>query len=219
MKNFLIGIGAFCTVILHAQSFTVSTNHVTFSGSDSDNDIASPAWNPTINNLSGDTLTLRWVRVEENIPSWWRSSVCTQYICSSIPTDSATITLLPGDQDMVYVHIYPYGFADTGNVVLKIFNVNNPSDSTLVMFHADVATGITEHSSVSYLYADLFSHALKFNSAEQGTWTLTDISGRIIGSEKTQPGEEYSVVVPRSGVYFFTFVNGDGFVETHKLIL
>lgn len=218
-KLLLIGAIIAGFVQVNGQSFTVTTNTVSFSGTATANDIPSPVWTPTISNISGDTLILRWVRVEQHIPNYWRSSVCTEYVCSSIPDDSATITLLPGDNDMVYIHMYPYGFADTGNVVLKLFNVENPSDSARVMFHCDVATGIDEYSSVSFLHADLFSHSVKFIPGEEGTWSLMDVSGKIIAKQDVQPHEEYSVLVPRSGVYFFTFVNAYGFVETRKLIL
>lgn len=204
---------------LDAQSFTVSTNYVTMSGSATSNYIPSAPWTPTITNTSGDTITIRWVRVEENIPNYWRSSVCTQYFCASIPDDSLTWVLLPGDNDMTYIDIYPYGYADTGNVVLKIFNVDNPSDSVRVMYHCDVTTGIDEHSGVSFIHADLFSHQVKFSPAESGSWTLVDVTGKIIAAEQTYPGETYSANVTESGVYFFTFISESGFVEIHKLIL
>jgi hypothetical protein len=179
----------------------------------------SAAWTPTITNTSGDTLNLRWVRVEENIPNYWRSSVCTEYFCSNIPDDSLSWTLLPGDVDMAYIHIYPYGYADTGNVVLKIFNVDDPSDSVRVVYHADVTTGIAEHNAVSFIHADLFSHAVEFSPAVEGNWTLVDVNGKTIVSQQTKPGEMYKADVPVSGVYFFTFVSESGFVEIHKLIL
>ena len=121
---------------INAQSFTITSNFQSFSGPASANDIPSAAWSPTIYNTSGDTLTLRWVRAEENIPGWWRSSVCTELYCYSIPDDSATWNLLPGDSDMLYIHLYPYGYSDTGNVVIKLFDVNNPSDSARVCFIA-----------------------------------------------------------------------------------
>lgn len=219
MKGILSLIAGFACTLAAAQSFTVSTTYVSLGGNVTNSSIPSAAWTPTITNTSGDTLNLRWVRVEENIPNYWRSSVCTEYFCSNIPDDSLSWTLLPGDVDMTYIHIYPYGFADTGNVVLKIFNVDNPADSVRVMYHADVTTGIDEHSAVSFIHADLFSHSVKFSPAVQGMWTLCDVAGNLIVSEKTIPGEAYTADVPTAGVYFFTFVNDDGFVEVHKLIL
>lgn len=219
MKGIFTLISGLLFLAVNAQSFSVSTNYVTLGGNVTSSSIPSAAWTPTITNLSGDTLNLRWVRVEENIPNYWRSSVCTEYFCSNIPDDSLSWTILPGDVDMTYIHIYPYGYADTGNVVLKIFNVDNPSDSVRVMYHADVTTGIDEHSAVSFIHADVFSHEVKFGPAEQGVWTLCDISGNLIISEKTIPGETYNAIVPDAGVYFFTFMNESGFVEVHKLIL
>lgn len=219
MKGILTLVFGLFLVAASAQSFTVSTNYVTLSGNVSASSIASAAWNPTISNTSGDTLTLRWVRVEENIPAYWRSSVCTEYHCSSIPDDSLEWVLLPGDVDMTYIHIYPYGYADTGNVVLKIFNVENPSDSVRVMYHADVTTDIEEHEAVSFINADLFSHSVEFSPAVQGEWSLVDVNGKTIAAEKTKPGETYKANVPVSGVYFFTFVSENGFIEIHKLIL
>ena len=218
MKGIFTLVFALVFATLSAQSFAVTTNYVSFSGTSSASDIPSAAWTPTIHNTSGDTILIRWVR-EEHIPAYWRSSVCTEYHCSSIPDDSLEWKLLPGDSDMTYIHIYPYGFADTGNVVLRIFNVNNPSDSVRVTYHCDVATNIDEHNQVSYIHADLFSHAVKFSPVEQGVWTLVDISGNVIVSEKTTPGGNYSAAVTDAGVYFFTFVGESGFVEVHKLIL
>jgi hypothetical protein len=219
MKGMLTLLSALIFSALTAQSFTVSTTYVAFSGSATSSSIASPAWLPTISNTSGDTLHLRWVRVEQNIPNYWRSSVCTEYHCSSIPDDSLSWTLLPGETDMTYVHIYPYGFADTGNVVLKIFNVDNPSDSFRVMFHCDVTTGIEEHETVSFIHADLFSHAVEFSPAVEGDWSLVDVNGNVITAEKTKPGQTYRASVPVTGVYFFMFRREDGFEEVHKLIL
>ena len=219
MKMFPAFAIILCSIAVKAQSFTVSTNYVSMSGNSTDSDIPSAPWTPTITNTSGDTLQIRWVRVEENIPNYWRSSVCTQYFCASIPDDSLTWTLLPGDNDMTYIHIYPYGNADTGNVVLKIYNVDIPSDSARVMYHCDVTTGIDEHNGVSFIHADLFSHEVKFSPAESGSWTLVDVSGKTIASAETQPGETYSASVTESGVYFFTFISESGFVEIHKLIL
>ena len=127
--------------------------------------------------------------------------------------------MLPGDPDMLYIHIYPYGNTDTGNVVVKLFNVDDPSDSVRVTFHADLSTGIEEHNTFTFFHADVFSHAVKFSPVEEGTWTLTDVTGRTIAGESTKPGEVYSASVETSGVYFFTFVNAEGIVEVRKLIL
>lgn len=220
MKKLCLSLCAVIAFSLgYAQSFTVATDYVSFSGLATASDISSPWWNPVISNTSGDTLTLRWVRVEENIPGWWRSSVCTELYCYSIPDDSATWTLLPGDIDMMYIHIYPYGYTDTGNVVVKLFDVNNPADSVRIMFHADVLTEVEEYSSISALTADPLTHQLNFTSNETGQYTLTDVTGRVVTAVSVQPGQVSFIEVHSAGVYFFTFVNDAGEMESRKLML
>lgn len=218
-KACLFALAVFAFTSAFAQSFTVTTTDVTFSGSATANDIVSPAFQPIIYNTSGDTLTLRWVRVEENIPGWWRSSVCTEYFCYSIPDDSATWTLLPGDPDLIYIHIYPYGYSDTGNVVVKLFNVDNPADSVRITYHVDVLTGVEEYSSISTLTADPLTHQLNFTSNETGQYTLTDVTGRVVTAARVQPDQMPSIEVHAAGVYFFTFVNDAGETESWKLML
>ncbi len=202
-----------------SQSFAVTTTYVNFTGSAQSSEVPSPPNFPAISNVSGDTINMRWVRVEENIPSWWRSSICRASYCYSIPDDSGSFTMLPGGVDMLYIHIYPYGFSDTGNVVVKLFNVDSPSDSERIMFHADLSTGIDEHSTMTFFHIDPANHQIRFSPIENGHWTLTDVTGRTIAGESTKPGEIYTAKVATSGIYFFTFVNAVGVVEVRKLIL
>lgn len=207
------------SITAFSQTFSITTNFQSFGGPSTANDIPSPNWSPTIHNISGDTITLRWVRAEENIPGWWRSSICTELYCYSIPDDSATWSLLPGDSDMINIHIYPYGNADTGNVVIKLFNVDNPSDSVRIMFHCDVATGIEEHNVFTFLHANLFSHDIRYSLLQAGTVLLSDMNGRILYRAEVQASEISTVHVTTSGVYFFTFIDAVGNVQIRKLML
>lgn len=220
MKRILtVVLAVSCALVLKAQSFSLTTTYVSFTGDANWSEVPSPTNMPAIQNISGDTISLRWVRVEENIPGWWRSSLCRASYCYSIPDDSGTFTLLPGGQDMLYVHIYPYGYVDTGNVVVKLFDVNNPADSVRIMFHADLTTSIPEYQTFSFVHTDLAAHSVRFSPAEEGTWTLSDVAGRVIEQHNVRPGEIYATRVPTAGLYFFSFVNANGVEEVRKLIL
>lgn len=220
MKGLLtLFLSALLSAAVYAQSFSVSTNYVSFTGNAQWTEVPSPPNLPVISNISGDTINLRWVRQEQNIPGWWRSSVCRASYCYSIPDDSGTFTMLPGGLDMLYVHIYPYGYSDTGNVVIRIFNVDSPADSARVMFHADLSTGIDEYSGFTFFHADPSGHEVKFSLLTEGTWTITDATGRVLHNETSRPGEICSARVMTSGIYFFTFVNAEGVTEVRKLIL
>lgn len=220
MKHFLAAIFLIGTSFsLIAQSFTVTTTQVNFAGSANSSDIPSPFWMPVIHNTSGDTLTLRWNRVEENIPAWWRSSICTEYYCYSMPDDSATWTLLPGDSDMIYVHIYPYGYADTGNVVVRLHNFVNPADSVRVTFNCNVPVGIEETSLVTEFRTNYPTMNLIFSTAESATYMLSDVSGRTQNIGSITQGVAMSLTVPTHGVYLLTLITEDGRKSVRRFVL
>lgn len=204
---------------LKAQRFTVSTTLVNFAGNVNSTDIASPYWMPVIHNTSGDTLQLRWNRTEENIPGWWRSSVCTEYYCYSMPDDSATWTLLPGDSDMIYVHIYPYGYADTGNVVIRLYNPADPADSVRVTFNCNVPVGIQEYELISYFRTDFTMMSVVYSVNESCTFTLTEAQGRVVESGKVIGGAEQRAAVQDHGVYILTLITSDGRKSVRRFIL
>lgn len=220
MKGLLTCIAiAIAMLGLSAQSFSVNTTYVSFTGDANWNEVPSPTNFPAITNVSNDTLNMRWIREEQNISGWWRSSLCRASYCYAMGDDSGSFTMLPGGVDMLYVHIYPYGYTDTGNVVVKLFNVDSPADSVRIMFHADLSTGIEEHIGYTYFHTEVLSHEVRFSPLEAGIWSLTDVTGRVLQSEATKPGEMYEARVLTSGIYLFTFVNADGITEVRKLIL
>lgn len=204
---------------LSAQSFSVTTTQVNFAGNALSSDIPSPFWTPVIHNTSGDTLTLRWNRVEQNIPPWWRSSICTEYYCYSMPDDSATWTLLPGDSDMIYVHIYPYGYADTGNVVVRVQNVENPSDSVRITYNCNVPVGIEETSVITVFRLNYQTMSLIFSSSESATYMLTDVSGRTQNIGHVTPEATMSLTIPTHGVYLLTLIAEDGRTSVRRFVL
>jgi hypothetical protein len=205
--------------VVIAQSFTVTTVNVNFSGNAQSTDIPSPYWTPVVHNVSGDTLQLRWVRAEQNIPGWWRSSVCTEYYCYSIPDDSATWTLLPGDSDMLYVHIYPYGYADTGNVVLRLFNANDITDSSRIVFNCHVPVGIEEYSLLSDFRTDYSAMTVGFASNSASVYELTDATGKSIVTGIVLPGEGITIPVSIRGMYLLILQTEDGRRSVRRFVI
>lgn len=218
MKRILLSLIFVSSInVSFAQSFDVTTNYVQFSGPFSSSDIPSPYWLPTIHNLSGDTIELRWVRIEENYTGNWRTSVCREMYCYSIPDDSGSWQMLPGDSDMLYVHLYPYNYADTGNVVLKIFDVNNPSDSVRVMFHCDALTGIEEHDPFTELQIDNSNGQVTYVIQQAGMTTVVDCLGQEMCFAAKGPGR-YSMRL-KPGLYVLTFEDENGKTFTRKILL
>ncbi|HLG04414.1 MAG TPA: T9SS type A sorting domain-containing protein [Bacteroidia bacterium] len=185
-----------------AQSFTVETDSVYFTGSPQSASFASPYIR--IYNTSADTLLLRWVRAQENIPPYWRSSVCTEYYCASIPDDSATWSLLPGDSDLIYIHIYPYGYADIGNVVLNLRDLNGTTAYDLTYF-AESPLSINEYPA-KYPLAVWPTVAVDFLNLEipEGAQSIQifGIAGNLVATYSVGNGSmQIPVIEFASGVY------------------
>jgi hypothetical protein len=157
------------------------------------------------------------VRAEQNIPAWWRSSVCTELYCYSIPDDSATWTLLPGDSDMIYIHMYTYGYTDTGNVVVRLFDVSNPADSVRIMFHCDALTGIEELSAFSLLTIDPEEREIKYQIDCAGELLVTDEWGQQF-SVAVIPGRASIIRLAKPGLYILTFIRDEQIIESRKVV-
>ena len=215
MKKLLLCFGLLLFVAgLHAQTFAVADTVVYFSGPAQATDIVSGY--VKFYNTSGDTLPMRWVRAEENIPGWWRSSVCTEYYCFSIPDDSASWNILPGDSDLVYIHIYPYNNSGTGDVVVRLFDTRQPSAFVDIRFVVDVLASLPEQSATAFnCWPSPASHVLnvQFATPGEGVLLLVDVAGRIVHSQPVSAADSHTAVnveMLESGLYSLVFVREQG---------
>lgn len=105
-------------------------------------------WSDLINNDSTD-LNLRWVIVQFDLPSQWESFVEDPDSIYLIYKDSADF-ILPAVQplpDKLIVSFRPNGQAGRATVALKVYDVNNPSDSVIITWKANaiqLETGVVE---------------------------------------------------------------------------
>jgi hypothetical protein len=204
---------------LKAQSFTVDNDSIYFTGNYQSSSFASPYI--SIYNVSGDTLTLRWVREQENIPGYWRSSICTEYYCYSIPDDSATWSILPSDSNLIYIHIYPYGNPDFGNVVLRLFDINQ-STSVQLYYFADAPASVNENSSGSIsIFPNPVAGTINVNlpAGETSVLRIRDLGGRIISEISSNGGvTAVDVTALSAGVYIFESESADGSVRKSRFV-
>ena len=223
MKNLLLILCfVFSVSLVKAQTtFTVNDTLVQFSGSAQASDIVSGY--VKFYNVSGDTLPMRWVRLE-NIPAWWRSSVCTEYYCFTIPDDSASWNILPGDSDLIYIHIYPFGNAGTGDVVVRLFDTRNPTQFTDIRFVADALTSVPENTAAAFsFWPSPAGNAVnvQLNAAEGGVFNVYDLTGRIAVSQAAAAGTgnvSLDLTGLPAGVYSLVFLSDAGAVSAVKLV-
>lgn len=125
----------------YGQSFSVDQTTVTVYGS-----ATASYFNKAIkvyNNTSGN-LQLRWVRMQQIMPPSWRTSVCNEYYCFPMSTDSAMFTITPGDSDMVDMHFYPFDTPGSATIYVDLYVVNDPSERMTLTFNGNAPVGVEE---------------------------------------------------------------------------
>ena len=96
------------------------------------------------NTSETDTLTVRWLRVEEDLSPMWESAICDINACYATTQDSTPdvnyLVLAPGDSSMLDVHIRPNGAEGSAEVKVVIEEVGNPENSVEGTYVFDAIT-------------------------------------------------------------------------------
>lgn len=222
--RFLVSIFILVSLSGKAQStFLLTDTLVLFSGQSQLSDVVSGQ--VKFYNISGTTLSMRWVREQENIPPWWRSSVCTEYYCFSIPDDSASWTLLPGDSDLLYIHIYPYGNTGLGDVVLKLFDTNNPTQAQRIRFSVDVVASIHEQSDINFhIWPTLVNDNIEVKIgqlASGGTLEVMNTEGKVVSMQFIPQGINSILLTTDflpQGYYLIRYIDNKGQYASQRFI-
>ncbi|MDT3740199.1 MAG: T9SS type A sorting domain-containing protein [Candidatus Kapabacteria bacterium] len=79
-------------------------------------------------NISSNTITLKWEKVSENIPSAWEASVCDNKICYASLIDSGTMNPVnPADSGLLLLHITTHVNYGTAIVRYAVWDIANPA--------------------------------------------------------------------------------------------
>jgi hypothetical protein len=119
-KIFTLLVLATAAAAAFGQSFSVSQPSATANGSYMANEFYTHI--KVYNNTASNVL-VRWVRTQQIMPGTWRTSVCNDYYCFGMYTDSAAFTLLPGDSDMVQMHFYPANTPGSATIPVRLYDV------------------------------------------------------------------------------------------------
>ncbi len=199
-------------------------------------------------NTGSENLTMYIVRTENNIPSDWTTSLCVAF-CFSPNVDSVATTrdfggspIAPGDTAEVSLHFFTGENPDSGNVKLKIGDVDNPSQFEMYDFHVSTyLADVDESNNVSdfvlyqnypnpfnpttnITYVIARSEATQQSAALQVQLKVYDALGREVATlvnAKQTPGKysvQFDATELPSGIYYYTLRAGN-FVQTKKMIL
>jgi hypothetical protein len=144
MKKLLLTISfGFLTVGLFAQIISVSGDTIFANGLATDFELVG---NADIRNTSTTSANFRWVRITNNLTTNWKTAICDVVTCYSDNTDSSDFSLSANAVGNMDAHFYPYSTNGSGITRVRVFEIANPSNQTIITF-----IGATNPTSVADL--------------------------------------------------------------------
>ena len=213
---------SFIAVTGFAQSFSVEQPSVTATGSHTANEFFTDI---KIYNVTSSNLTIRWVRTQQIMPPTWRTSVCNDYYCFGMYDDSAAVTILPGDSDMVQMHFYPNNTPGSATIPVKLYDVNNPSDSTMITFYANTPVSVNENAKIAFeLYPNPAADKLNITLSKPSKVLNVEIYNAIGQQVKSadlydvQRNAQLNLSSLPAGYYFARIKASSGAVTVKKFV-
>lgn len=185
-------------------------------------------------NVSDDTALIRAVRVTENIPTGWGSSICID-VCYSPDTDTAIFYLPPRDTQTYTMYFYTTTTPGNGSVRMRFENVNITNNRFVQRFYASTSlSGIVNLNETPGEYKLSQNYPNPFNPETVIKYRIPNSSNvsikvfNALGKEvailvnENQDAGAYSVNFDgsnfSSGLYYYILEAGE-FLETKRMIL
>lgn len=222
-----------CTVV-HAQNFTLAPNPVFVeTTADAMGFPGEMIAESTITNNTSDTLNMRWERIVNDKPECWVTSVFGISMQFVPMVNTADFVLFPNTTGIMNVHTYPEFTADgfltagEGEVVLKITNLDEPSDTLLATYNflitGDVSC-VTNTSEIDteplIIYPNPSSDFFQLSETQAIQQLLMyDMLGQQIRQFEVTPNQHYDIKNLADGVYWVQLMDRRGeAIETIKFL-
>jgi len=192
----------------------------------------------SVNNLTSSSIQIRLIRISNNIPFGWSSSMCDIRQCYGPGTDTTDPAPYPPGANVIYVD-----FADTnvvrspgmGQVTVMAERVSGPTENHTAVFGASTfPVGIRQINStvnqfkLNQNYPNPFNPATRIGfSVDKSDYVdlrLYDILGRevkVLLSQPMNPGEyeiDFEATNLASGMYYYRLQSGEN-VAVKKMTL
>ena len=233
LKYLIFTLSSITSFIVQAQTFTVTPNpiniEVDLNTAPNPNEIIAES---IITNNTGDTLNLKWERITNDKPDCWETSVFGVWIQSLPHIDSLTFDLNPNMEGLMNISVFTDlmgGVPNAGEaeVVLKITNLNNPTDTLLVEFNFTVtgdnncSTRISEiEDKLLQVYPNPMTDFFNLRGAEEIEYLMVyNIIGDQMYKYNVTPGQRYYTGELPNGVFIIKLFDGNhDAIKTIKLV-
>ncbi len=175
-------------------------------------------------NNSTNPVTLDVIRLENNVPLDWSTSMCTD-VCLPPYIDTTQLYLAPGDTQSFTMYFYTGVNPNSGNTKMLFKNVNDSTNVHVQKYYANsvLNTGIqSELESAIKIFPNPASGNTEIlldqkYLTEKSKIHIFDSSGKLVNT--VIPRETSSILsLKNSGIYFIQVSVNDKIVYTEKLI-
>lgn len=160
-----------------------------------------------INQTSG-SLTLKWLKYTNTIPSTWSASLCDYNTCYTGIPNVGTMTPINGlTQGFIKIEVNPFTYTGTAKVVVYVYSGSTPTlgDTLVFDFIASGTTEIQNQPQFEKEKVNLLANAIHIqNYASDNDILVVDMSGKIVLQKSILPHANeifYTNNLP-SGLYF-----------------
>ena len=214
-----------------SQTFSF-INHDTLRYGSPSTTIAFSIGNSIINNTASP-LALEVVRVQnDNGTPGWASSFCLTSTCYNPTVDSVPFTLQANSSAGINIDFYPSSTPDSGTVLMKVKDVNNPSNVAYQRYHAYTLTSgvneIADNNVEVKIYPSPVLSGKSFslniasvnNHSNNFSLDVYDILGNAVSKfSALNTGDNSIAMSIPQGIYFFKLFSENQQVSSGKIIV
>lgn len=207
----------FLTLLLAAAFIAVGTAqtsvfHVAPAQIDTFSDEEDAPAHGEITNMTGNTINLRWERKVIEITPGCETAVCDPNTCYARHIGVRNLSMDPNEQGELTVHFYRNGNYCEGIVHLTVRNLDNPSDSTVVVYTLNQATGATELPAAEVkLFPNPFVEYFSLENADDvAAIRVYTLDGRQVSRLEVNAYNIYSLYQQPTGVYIIALEDKNG---------
>ena len=181
------------------------------------------------NNISNDTLILKWKLISDNLIKGWDYSSCAYGICYTfIPDTLCTMSpIIPGESGFLSLTIDPMNIKGTGKASIYVYDISTPSikDTITFIINAESANGINDYSlpnSIS-VYPNPATEMIHIKNDRASVNNTSIQIKNILGKEVYNgwaSANDVNVIDVRmlsAGIYFLQYNYEDGTFSTKKI--
>lgn len=180
-------------------------------------------------NITTDTIQLKWKKINESVPDLWEASVCDNAICYATLQDSGTMNpIYPADYGFVLLHITPHVNYGTAIIRYEVWDIKTPllRDTLTYILTVNATAKISTFSQGEDIGVKIFPNPSKENfiitTILQNCfqYSITDATGKEIEKGISNSSiQNISTDKWKNGYYTISILNNNKIISNKKIII